>query len=70
MNKQLKQFFGAGYFQIKCQKDRWGKKHLPSSKKLGHKSTHVLGKLGSKAVDVVTSKAAKYLVGSAETALL
>jgi hypothetical protein len=31
MDKQFKQFFGYGYFQIKCQKDRWGKKRLPSS---------------------------------------
>ena len=58
------------YFQIKCQKDHWGKKAFTVVRKLGHKSTQVLGKLGSKAVDVATSNAANYLVGAAAAALL
>jgi hypothetical protein len=47
-----------------------GKKAFTVVKTLGHKSTQVLGKLGAKAVGVVTSKAANYLVGAAESALL
>ena len=46
------------------------KKAFTVVKRLGHKSTQVLGKLGAKAVDVATSKAANYLVGAAATALL
>ena len=46
------------------------KKAFTVVRKLGHKSTQVLGKLGSKVVDVATSKAANYLVGAAATALL
>ena len=69
MDKQFKQFFGWLYFQIKCQKDRQGKAYTVV-RKLGHKSTALLGKLGTKAVDVATSKAANYLVGAAAAALL
>jgi hypothetical protein len=47
-----------------------GKKAYTVVRKLGHKSTALLGKLGTKAVDVATSKAANYLVGAAASALL
>ena len=68
-DKQFKQFFVWLHFQIKCQKII-REKTFTAVKKLGHKSTAVLGKLGSKAVDVATSKAANYLVGAAAAALL
>ena len=46
------------------------KKAFTVVKKLGHKSTQVLGKLGAKAVEVATSKAVNYFVGAAASALL
>ena len=46
------------------------KKAYSVVRKLGHKSTQVLAKIGSKAVDVASSKAANYLVGAAAAALL
>ena len=57
-------------FSNKMSKRSLGKKAFTAVKKLGHKSTAVLGKLGSKAVDVATIKAANYLVGAAAAALL
>ena len=47
-----------------------GKKAFTVVRKLGHRSTQVLGKLGAKAVDVATCKAANFLVGAAASALL
>ena len=69
-HKQFKQFFGFKHFQIKWQKELLEKKALTVVRKLGHKSTAVLSKIGSKAVDVASSKAANYLVGAAASALL
>ena len=51
-------------------KSSLGKKAFTVVRILGHKSAQVLGKLGAKAVDVATSKAANYLVGAAASALL
>jgi hypothetical protein len=46
------------------------KKAFTVVKNQGHKSTQVLDKFGTKAVNVATSKAANYLVRASASALL